>query len=72
MKEKFRFLFRLVWMDLKIMEINLAASYKTRVRLHCANTEANTTSQTNSFGFVVTAKFGFRIRLVWGNLNGLG
>ena len=65
MKEKFRFLFRLVRVDLKIMEINLAASCKTRVRLHCANAKANTTSLANSFGFVVTAKFvGFRIRLV--------
>ena len=70
MEEKFRFLFRLVWMDLKIMEINLAASYKTRVRLQCTNAEANTTSLANSFGFVVTVKFGFRIRSVWGSING--
>ena len=46
------------------MEINLAASYKTRVRLHCTNAEANMTSLANSFGFVVVVKFGFRIRLV--------
>ena len=57
-------------MDLKIMEINLAASYKARVRLHCANVGANTTSLANGFGFVVTVKLGFRIRLAWENLNG--